>query len=560
MNSRILKQAIAVLSLTLVVFGSTAASADALTYFIPKNLLVDGQEWTLRGNASRNKNGSEVTLVSNGNESSSATKTIALPAYSDRKYGLLISYTKAEDVRDIMENGKRDITGLPYVYGMYTDANGQVLQYLEKTTTRHRETADGKWAVTYGVFRIPTGSKNIIVSLNQASYFGKTFDGKAANFKEPAFVILKTNAQANSITSEYRKHLYTDLLPDITRVFAIPPTYPSPTPPVIPPTPPYVPPTPASVVCNQFLKAPESSTIWLICNNGTRHAFRDSKTYLTYDPNWSKLMTVPLSTIAGYKEGRLAPPKNRYVMFSDGIYYYANGHELVETGIIMADIYPGLGLSNIFTYPLSDKSLYDTRRTTTDISPDACGTVASQYVISKTGFEAYDTVDSRFGFGSLLPTWSSNILSLAPDYNFGVPVTGWAFDQAKEGARSLGVVNPQNSGYDMFDEAIGYELKNPTNNNIIDAGGKYEMAVWVKYVGPNASVPITFAKERVSTSGVREMEYEVPAIANGDWKCVSIRGSNSLSYSNAAERLSLFFGKVPQGGTLYLDKMQLIRK
>ncbi|MEK7094848.1 MAG: hypothetical protein AAB886_01955 [Patescibacteria group bacterium] len=558
MNSRILKQAIAVLSLTLVVFGSTAASANALSYYIPRNLLADGQEWTLRGQASRNPSGSEVTLVSIGNETSSATKTISIPAYAERDYGILISYTKAEDVRDeITQNGKRDITGLPYVYGMYTDGNGQVLQYLEKTTTRHRGTTDGKWAVTYGVFKIPTGAKNVIVSLNQALYAGKTYDGKSANFKEPAFIIVRSKAQANRIKSEYRKHLYTDLLPDITRLFTTPPSYPPPTPPVIPPTPPVVPPTPFSVVCNQFLKASESPTIWLVCNNGTRHAFRDAKTYLTYDPNWSRLVTVPLSTIAGYKEGRLAPPKNKYVMFSDGIYYFANGPELVETEIIMFDQYPapsGLG-SMLFTYPLSDKSLYDTRRTTTDVSPDACGTVASQYVISKTGFEAYDTVDSRFGFGSLLPTWSSTVLSSGPDYNFGALVNGWAFDQAKEGARSLGVTNPRNSGYDMFDEAIGYDV-----NGIFGNGEKYEMAVWVKYVGPNGSVPITFAKERVSTSGIREMEYEVPATANDGWKCVSIRGSRSLPYSNTAERLSLFFGKVPQGGTLYLDKMQLIRK
>ena len=191
-----------ILSLTVVAllpasaFAHTVVPAD--NNFLPA---LTSSAWTKMGAASVATNGLTATIAETSTTTGSFYTDVSVKN-TTKEYALLIAYTQAEDVRS-----GGDITGLPYIYGYFLDANGKVISYLQKANMRHSSTVDGAWDVSHGVFKIPSNAVTIRYFMKQASKKGTTKDGRDAIFAKPGVYLTERATGAASIIERYKSHL-----------------------------------------------------------------------------------------------------------------------------------------------------------------------------------------------------------------------------------------------------------------------------------------------------------------------------------------------------------------
>ncbi len=171
--------------------------------------LISSNRWIASGPASAihdtilrlSQNDLPCSSSSNCSTASALFRQEANVKGNDGKYALLISYTRAEKLRT------NTISGLPYVYGYFLDKNGKILTYLQGQSMRHTGTTDNTWVVSYGIFKIPSGTENTRFFLKQASRKGTTSDGRAADFYKPGLYLFSSEQDAKTMVESYRNNL-----------------------------------------------------------------------------------------------------------------------------------------------------------------------------------------------------------------------------------------------------------------------------------------------------------------------------------------------------------------
>lgn len=114
-------------------------------------------------------------------------------------FALLISWSSSDRV-----NTKRDITGLPYLYGYWVDANNKnkFIGYLQGQKMLHSLNEIDEWGVIWGVFKVPGNTGAIRLFLNQAS--GKSSQtGSYAKFDDVGVFIFDSKAEAKEFAKKF---------------------------------------------------------------------------------------------------------------------------------------------------------------------------------------------------------------------------------------------------------------------------------------------------------------------------------------------------------------------
>jgi hypothetical protein len=125
------------------------------------------------------------------------SQDVRLPEKSTGKFALLIGRLEAD---------KR--TGLPYLYGyVLASANsksGLIRDFLQSKTMFYSGATEKEWAVSWGIFKIPSGASSIRLLMMQSGP-GALEDGATARFDDLGLYIFATQQEANTFVETYRK-------------------------------------------------------------------------------------------------------------------------------------------------------------------------------------------------------------------------------------------------------------------------------------------------------------------------------------------------------------------
>ena len=401
---------------------------------LAENWLETVPAWTVYGTAVSSEEGRRITLNEVEGEIQGGIKDIAIPANRAGDWALFVAYTRAERVHLPVSASMRNVSGVPVLSGAALDRQGKILNEWQGQQMTHRGGKDGQWVVSFGRYKIPSGTAKIRFEAKQASRLGTPKDGRKAEIFQPGLYLLPTAARAQTVIQRYREGL--------------------------------------------------SALIDL------EVAFRQRDTV--------------------------------------------------------------------------ERALYDVRRNKPLRAQDACGPVPTDLRVAADSFERGQVLSNRRSYGSLRAGWSLSY----PQYRAHQTVSGFATDQAHEGERSLALVNAvtrasdgqEMDSQDPLDESIGYDV-----TGLFEGGESYQWAAWVKYVGPGDGADLWISKESRDGQGIGETDDTRVLRASRSWNCLTFEGvQQSRRHVKGVlvpteERITLFFGAIPVGGTVYLDHIQLIK-
>lgn len=177
--------------------GTFASASGVSVHTNERNLAPSVSSWSRSNGADVNGDG---TIRLQDRDDASASTDVAVSSSRSGDYALLVSFTRATG----SGRNSDSIAGKPYLYGYLMDGR-DILEYLQDDSMTHRE--GGDWGVSYGVFRIPSGTDNIRYFLNQGSRRGTSDAGREAWFYRPGLFITDSRSDAMDIVDAYERRL-----------------------------------------------------------------------------------------------------------------------------------------------------------------------------------------------------------------------------------------------------------------------------------------------------------------------------------------------------------------
>jgi hypothetical protein len=195
---------------------------------------------------------------------------------------------------------------------------------------------------------------------------------------------------------------------------------------------------------------------------------------------------------------------------------------------------------------------------------DACSPSGS--VVLQTTFEHNTSIDSRFRFASLIPSWTYT----PHDYYFNNVAASITHEAAYDGTSALRLLNPsygfengrERTSPSVTDEAVGYDV-----TNLFSSGEKYRVSMRVRVSAPAGAgvVPVMIAKETRSFYSAGEISQSYSTSIGSEWKCLYLdvrqepRGYYGNAEQSVAEDVVLFFGGLPIDAKMYVDNVRITR-
>lgn len=171
-----------------------------------KNYAPSVSSWEEYGEADVLSDG-RVRITRDDDGDGYAFTDVDVPSKNQGDYALFVSFTRAEDPHSDLSSGAENIAGLPYLYAYFLDEDGDVLEYLQGDTMRHKASYGTAWNVRYRYARLDDDTESMRVFLKQASRKGTDADGRAAWFYKPALYFVDSGGDAVDIVEAYQDEL-----------------------------------------------------------------------------------------------------------------------------------------------------------------------------------------------------------------------------------------------------------------------------------------------------------------------------------------------------------------
>jgi hypothetical protein len=118
-------------------------------------------------------------------------------------------------------------------------------------------------------------------------------NGRQAIFEKPGvFSSYSYNSIVHRVLARYQEHAATDRVPFLTS---------------------HNPLAAKQATCNSFQKTANRSTVWLVCSDGTRHAFLNPEIFFTWANSWNVVQVVSQAQLNTYKNYGYAPTNHRWM-------------------------------------------------------------------------------------------------------------------------------------------------------------------------------------------------------------------------------------------------------
>ncbi|MBI2485225.1 hypothetical protein HYW18_03710 [Candidatus Uhrbacteria bacterium] len=181
-------------------------------------------QWEVSGGPSVLSDG-RVILRESGNQKMFLSRDVSL-SDNDGNYAVFIAYTKAQRIDNRGNANAMDITGLPYLYGYLMDGT-RIRTYMQGQEMRHDAGTENVWAISYGVFSLPSGTDTARLFLKQAERRGSVKGNLEAWFYRPGFYVVDRPADALTVVEWYRSRL-SDIPASLSTVTSAPAPRPNP--------------------------------------------------------------------------------------------------------------------------------------------------------------------------------------------------------------------------------------------------------------------------------------------------------------------------------------------